>query len=75
MDNLACIGTLSNSAEAALLKARLESAGIPCFLKSDDAGGVLPQLTFSNGIEILVHRENVDAALTFLNEEVELEED
>lgn len=53
--------------EAELAKERLTELGIPSFLKSDDAGGVLPHLTFSNGIDLMINEEDYDRALKILS--------
>lgn len=47
---------------ANLVKAQLEGEGIPCILKRDDAGGMLPHLTALNGIEIMVLQEDKQKA-------------
>lgn len=51
-----------SSIEADLIKAQLEAEDIPCFLKADNAGGTMPHLTFSNGIDIMVLEEVQKAA-------------
>lgn len=62
MEDIICIHKTYNSQTADLLKARLESAGIPCYLRSDNAGGSLPYLTALNGIGIMVQAEDEEQA-------------
>ncbi len=57
-----------DSIEADMVKAQLESEGIPSFLKSDNAGGMLPQLTAINGIEIIVRKEDEQRALQVIQD-------
>jgi len=49
---------MHDSTEADLVKAQLEGEGITCFLKSDNAGGMLPHLTMMTGIEVMVRQED-----------------
>jgi len=60
--------TTYDSIEADLIKAQLESEGISCFLKSDNAGGVLPQLTMTTGIEVMVRAEDKSKTLQIIKE-------
>lgn len=67
MEDIICIHKTYNSQTADLLKARLESAGIPCYLRSDNAGGSLPYLTALNGIGIMVRAEDEEEAAEILD--------
>jgi hypothetical protein len=66
MDEIICVCQVSNSMQANLIKAHLESEGIPCYLKSDDAGGAMPQLTYTNGIEIMVKENDRNEAMSII---------
>ena len=66
MDDIICIYKAYNSTEADLIKSQLEGAGIPCYLRTDNAGGVLPHLTLVNGIGIMVRADDEDIALEVL---------
>jgi len=52
--------------DAQLLKSELEASGIDCFIKSDDAGGMMPHLTKANGVTIMIHKENMAIANAIL---------
>lgn len=62
MSEFVLIGTCYSQIEADMMKAYLEEAGIKVLVESDDAGGVLPQLTFINGIKFLVLEKDVPEA-------------
>jgi len=62
MDDIICIYNTFESTEADLIKAQLESRKIPCFLRTDNAGGVLPHLNRANGIGIMVRKEDKEQA-------------
>lgn len=68
MNDIICIHTVYNPTEADLIKASLESAGISCFLRSDNADGVLPHLTQASGIGIMVLQEDEKEAMTIIRE-------
>lgn len=70
MDKIICIYNTLNSTEADLIKALLESAGIPCYLRSDNAGGTLPYLTLVNGIGIMVNQEDKDQATKIIHDQL-----
>jgi hypothetical protein len=58
--------TFGNSGEAELMKALLESAGIDSFVRGDIASAVLPMLSESDGIGLVVRSEDVARAEEFL---------
>jgi hypothetical protein len=49
--------TYLNHFDAELARMALEAAGIECFVRSDDCGGMRPHLWMS-GIELLVHTDD-----------------
>ena len=57
-NDLICICKAYDATEAELIRMQLEAEDIPCFLKSDNAGGVLPNLTLTTGIGIMVRQED-----------------
>ena len=61
------IFTSHDAAEVAA--ANLKAHGIQCWLNSDDAGGMLPNLTTPGGVRLLVPAANADAAIALLNTE------
>ena len=75
-DELVVVRTFLDRLEAELAQGALEAAGIESMVRSDDAGGMRPAMTFSNGAELLVRAEDAREAADVLslpatNEEVE----
>ncbi len=66
LDDIICVHKVYDSMEAELMKSQLEAENIDCFLKSDNAGGVLSHLTYATGIEIMVKQTDVQQAKTVL---------
>jgi hypothetical protein len=66
MEGYVSIATFSNEIEAEVARATLEAAGIECYLKFEDTGGMMPVLQQSEGVKILVDPKNVDEARTLL---------
>lgn len=69
MDDIICLHKVYSSVEAESIKFRLESAGIQCYLRSDNAGGMLPYLTPITGIGIMIRKEDEEVAIEALNVE------
>lgn len=57
-DEIICIYTSYDPTEVDMIKAQLESEDIPCFLKSDNAGGMLPYLNMLSSIDIMIRKED-----------------
>ena len=66
MGEIISIYKASDSTEADLVKALLDSANIECFLRSDNAGGVLTYLTLTNGIDVMIRKEDQQKAATLI---------
>ena len=45
------------------------AAGIESILRADEAGGLQPAMAFSNGVALIVHAEDADAAIELLDAE------
>jgi len=71
MDDIICVYKTFHSTEADLIKAQLEGSGIPCYLRSDNAGGILPHLTLVNGIGIMVRHEDKDQATKIIHDRLD----
>lgn len=54
--------------EAELAKAKLESQGIFCELRTNDAGGSLPHLRWIEGVQLYVSEEDAKRSLALLKE-------
>ena len=61
--------TYGNEFIAELSKAKLEDAGIDCYLSGDDAGHVYPYLDFTQGINLIVNQKDAELAEEILKEE------
>ena len=66
--DLVSIHKVYDTIEAELIKSQLESEGIASFLKSDNAGGSLSYLTSTLGIEIVVRKEDAEAAYKIIRD-------
>ena len=66
MSDIICIYTTFNSAEANLIKVDLENAGIPCYLRTDNAGGTLPHLALIGGIGIMINEEDKEQVIKMI---------
>jgi hypothetical protein len=53
--------------QADLAVSGLEARGIECWTTSDDAGGMLPNLTTPGGVKLFVRKADAEAAATLLN--------
>ncbi len=60
------IAKFFNRVEAELACARLRADDISAYLKTDDAGGLHPELDFTRGIRLMVLAANEEAALRVL---------
>ena len=60
--HLVVVRSFSDRFEAELAQSALEAAGITCMVRSDDAGGMRPAMTFANGAETLVRADDADWA-------------
>ena len=65
--DLVVVHTFSNRVEADLAKSALDAAGIEALVRSDDAGGLRPHMTFVNGADLLVRPEDAEAAREVLD--------
>jgi len=61
------IHTFGSHEAAELAAVNLEAHGIPCWINSDDAGGMLPNLTAPGGVRLLVRASDAEAAVVLLN--------
>ena len=56
------VTTCSNLAEAQLLKALLDDAGLPAFLPEELTANAAPQFLFASGIRVQVEDEDAEEA-------------
>lgn len=63
---LAMLGSYRSETEAIIRKGTLETEGIPAIVMSDDAGGMNPQLQFTQGVRLMVRQEDLERARVLL---------
>lgn len=61
-----CILDTQNIFEAMLAQSKLESYGIPCELRTNDAGGVLPHLRNAQGVQLYISEKDIERAKEIL---------
>jgi hypothetical protein len=65
-DELIVLQEFSDHFAADMAKSALEAAGIECFVKSDDAGGMRPGMWMGNGVQLVVRAEDAPRAAEIL---------
>jgi hypothetical protein len=60
-DRQIAIRTVATRTEAELIRSLLESAGIPAWVSTDDAGGIYP-FQLSDGARVMIRESDHDAA-------------
>ena len=61
-DDIAVIKTFSNEMDAEMARELLYNSGIEAFTFKDDAGGMEPYLQLTNGVRLIVSREDAARA-------------
>jgi hypothetical protein len=64
---LVVVHSFGNRQEAELAKSALDAAEIDSFVRSDDGGGMERGLWAANGVDVVVRREDVQAARDILD--------
>lgn len=67
-DRLVVISTFLDRIEADLAQSALEAAGIESVVHSDDSAGLYPNLSMSNGVDLLVREADAERAAEVLTE-------
>jgi hypothetical protein len=62
MDRHVAIRTFTTRTEAELVRSLLESAGIPAWVSTDDAGGVYPSFDLSDGARVMIRESDQQLA-------------
>lgn len=52
--------------EAQSAKAQLDDAGIKCFISTDNEGGMMPSLSLSIGVRLIVNKVDLEKAVEIL---------
>lgn len=64
-----CIYRTDNITKADLIKAQLESFGIPTYVKTNDASGAMPYLRSINLVEVCIHPDDLEEAKQILEKQ------
>jgi hypothetical protein len=70
-DKRVVIAEFENQLEAEIAIGHLESAGIAASLIKDDAGGMLPSLQQTAGVQVLVSESERERAVAVLEEKMQ----
>ncbi len=62
MDRQIAIRTFPTVTEAELVRSLLESAGIPAWVSTDDAGGVYPSFQLTDGARVMIREGDRETA-------------
>lgn len=62
MNDFVLAGVYENRLDADIIKAYLAQEGIEAIIQSDDGGGTMPYLSFSNGVKIYVAQGDLEKA-------------
>ena len=54
--------------EAELLEGLLKSSGIECYIVSDDCDGMMPQLQLTEGVGVVINKEDKGEAMKILED-------
>ncbi|MSO57158.1 MAG: DUF2007 domain-containing protein [Acidobacteria bacterium] len=73
-EELVVVRTFGDHFAADVAKSALDAAGIECFVRGDDAGGMRPHLGFSNGIDLIVRAEDAPEAQSILEQQTNPDE-
>ena len=68
-DDLVVVRTFHNRQEAELAAGALHAAGIESTIRSDDAGGLRPAMSWANGVKLIVRAEDAEIAAELLDVE------
>lgn len=61
------IKTYSNHLDAEIVKGQLMDRGIQSMIRTDDCGGMMPNLQITEGVHLLVKRTDEEAAVNVLS--------
>lgn len=66
-DELALLARYNSISEAGICKTALEAEGIAAMILRDDAGGMDPQLQLTQGVRLMVRRDDLGQARELLD--------
>ena len=66
MPEVICVRTFNGRLEAEIARGNLEANGIDSIVSADDGGGWRPELAFTQGVRLLIKKENEERALQIL---------
>jgi hypothetical protein len=62
------IAIFGSDTEAHIARGLLESNGIPCFVTTDDCGGIYPHLQLATGVRLITRKSDAERASKILAE-------
>jgi len=68
MDNIVTIKVFNNTMDAYILKSKLESENINCFLLNENIGSLYPNNFSIGGIKLKISEHDIDKALDIIKE-------
>lgn len=66
MKRYAVLSIYNEKSEAEIVRGLMESEGIKCHIVTDDAGGIYPQFDLTQGVALVVVREDLERAKELL---------
>jgi len=72
--DLVVVGTFNSRPEADVAKSALDAAGIESMVSGDDAGGTQPGFWESEGVRVLVRRDDEERAREILDLDAKVDE-
>ena len=66
--NIITVETFENDFEAEIAKEKLKLNDIESFISGDNVGGTDPQLSYTQGVRLMVNEKDIDKAIKILEE-------
>ncbi|MDY6787461.1 MAG: DUF2007 domain-containing protein [candidate division WOR-3 bacterium] len=66
MKRYSVLSIYNEKSEAEIVRGLMESEGIDCHIVTDDAGGIYPQFDLTQGVALVVVREDLERAKELL---------
>ena len=67
-DSTVRIAIFGSDTEAHIARSLLESNGIPCFVATDDCGGMRTHMQLTTGVRLIVRKSDAEEATRILTE-------
>lgn len=67
-ENEIMLEVFDDKIEAELLEGLLKTSGIECYIVSDDCDGMMPQLQLTEGVGVVINKEDKEEAMAILED-------